>query len=259
MENAMNKKTLRQNRLVNIISRQGMLPIKMLAANLQVSEMTIYRDLKDLKVLPIADNDMVVSLGRSDEGVLKYSLYDALRKANHQKVKIGEYAASLIERNDIIIIDAGSTTAKMLSQIPTTLNLTVLTFNANVLFELRYRKGIRILFCGGTYHPDTEMFESPESIRFINRIRANKVFLSAAGVHKDLGITCENDYEVSTKRAIINSAMERILLVDSGKFDKVRSSYFCGLSVINTVVTDDDLGEAWRKHLQDSGITLHIV
>lgn len=131
--------------------------------------------------------------------------------------------------------------------------------NANVLFELRYKSGIKLLFCGGVFHKDTEMFESPESIQFINRIRANKVFLSAAGIHRKMGITCINPYEVPTKKAIIRSSLQRILLVDSGKFNQVHPAYFCDLDDIQVIITDKSLSKEWQNYILERGITLHLV
>lgn len=248
----MGKENVRRQKLISIIAAQGRLPVKTLSSMLGVSEMTVRRDLEALEGMQ-APNETDTSEGG------EYSLLAALEKSNSQKDKIGKYAASLIQPDDVIIIDTGSTTARMLPYIPSDRNLTVLCYNANVLLELRHRPGIQLLFCGGVFHPNTELFESPEGIQFIERTRANKVFLSAAGVHKDLGVTCANTYEVPTKTAVIKSSGERILLADSGKFGQLRSAYFCELSDVSRVVTDAGLSDAWRSLLEEKGIPVHIV
>lgn len=250
----MNKKMERQEKLLQIIKTQGMLSVKSLASMLTVSEMTVRRDLKDLH----CENGSTDSIQR-DCADGNYSLLAAAQKAYRQKERIGQFAASLIASGDVIIIDTGSTTARMLPHIPSNHNLTVVCYNANVMLELRGRQGIQLFMCGGVYHENTEMFESVESIQFIKRIRANKVFLSAAGVHEQLGITCANNYEVPTKNAIIKSASEKILMADSSKFGQIRSSYFCELSDINTIITDTDLSADWRERILSKGIVLHLV
>lgn len=249
-----NKKLQRQNKLIDIIKKQGRLPIKTLSSMLDVSEMTIRRDLESLTDLTVQ-----ADLTGDEAGNAEYSLIQALEKANAQKDRIGKFAASLIQPDDVIIIDTGSTTARILPHIPTNDNLTVLCYNTNVLLELRNKPGIRILFAGGVYHHNTEMFESPEGIQFIKRTRANKVFLSAAGVHRELGITCANSHEVPTKNAIIRSSSEKILVVDSSKFGQLRSAYFCELSDISMVVTDAGITADWQEYLTAKGIVLHIV
>ena len=248
----MKKKSQRQRELIRIIQSQGLLPVKNLASMLAVSEMTIRRDLDELQDLRA---DPAIDIGRNGD----YSLLQALERSSDQKNRIGQFAASLIEPNDVIIIDTGSTTARMLPYLPADYHLTVVCYNANVLLELRSRADLHLMFCGGVYHPNTEMLESAESIQFINRIRANKLFLSAAGIHKKLGITCANTYEVPTKRAVIQSSLERILLVNSSKFDQIHSAYFCELDEVNTIITDRNLSEEWCQFIRDSGITLYLV
>ena len=250
----MDKKEERHARLIHLLKTEGKLPVRTLANILAVSEMTIRRDLTELKALSGIESDIDSSATNAD-----YNLLTSLQKSYQQKSEIGKLAASLVKPNDFIIVDTGSTTARMLQYLPEDYNLSVLCFNTNILVELRYKTGIKLFFCGGTYHRSTEMFECPESIQFINRMRANKVFLSAAGVHKELGITCEYDYEIPTKRAIIQSSLERILLVDSSKFDQIKPSYFCDLSDINVIVTDRGLSYKWQEHIKEKKIKLFLV
>jgi len=248
------KKEERQRRLVQLIKTEGKLPVRELANILSVTEMTIRRDFEELGTQ--YNPELASDLHAEYQG---YDLLTALQKSNDTKVKIGKMAASLIRPDDIISIDTGSTTARMLPYLPENYNLTVLCYNTNVLFEIRYKDRIQPLFCGGRYHRNTEMFESPEGVQLIERTRINKAFLSAAGMHKKLGITCANDYEVLTKNAVIRSSLERILLVDSSKFNQVRSSYFCDLSDIHTVITDKGIADDWRELMREKGIALTIV
>lgn len=112
---------------------------------------------------------------------------------------------------------------------------------------------------GGYYYPTTQMFHCPESLRFIRSIRINKFFLSAAGVHETLGISCANSHEVATKQALMDSTQEHILVADSSKFGMVRSSYVCDLSEIHTIITDDQLSQPWIDRILAENITLHLV
>lgn len=103
------------------------------------------------------------------------------------------------------------------------------------------------------------MFESPEGISLIKKTRATKVFVSAAGVHENLGVTCSNNYEVLTKQAIINSSLEKILLVDSSKFGVVKSAYFADLDDFDTIITDDGISNEWKEIIHTKGIKLIIA
>lgn len=257
----MDKRVLRQKELIDILSKKGMLPLKTLSSMLGVSEMTIRRDLKALEnYTPLLDPDSADTANkRNKASIVNYNFLDELKKSNEQKERIGAFAASLIKKDDVIIIDTGSTTSHLLPYIPNEYNLTVLGYNTNVLFHLINNTDAKVLFCGGIYHKNTEMCESFEGLQFIERIRANKVFLSAAGIHRALGVTCANDYEIRTKQTVIKSSDEKILLADSSKFDRVRSSYFCDLSDITTIVTDTLLSKEWQDYILSLGIILHLV
>ena len=246
----MNKKESRQLNIMNLIKKNGKLSNKALASMLDVSVMTVRRDLEEL-----SGRTSSVQPAQG-EG---YDFLSAIKLCNEKKDRIGKFAASLIQPNDVIIIDTGSTTVRILPYIPDNYNLTILCYNANVLSDLRYKAGVKLLCCGGVYHPNTELLESPEGISLIERTRAHKLFLSAAGVHETHGITCADSYETPTKRAAIKSAAEIILVADSGKFGLIQSSYFCDLNTMDTVITDSDISEEWRTLLQEQGCELHIV
>ena len=69
------------------------------------------------------------------------------------------------------------------------------------------------------------MFESVEGIGLYGRTRASKMFVSASGVHEKLGMTCAHNYEVVTKKAALESSLQKILVADSSKFGQVRPGY----------------------------------
>ena len=61
------------------------------------------------------------------------------------------------------------------------------------------------------------------------------------------------------KQAILRSACQRILVVDSSKFGVVRSAYFCDLDAIDIVITDEGLSKDWCALLKEKGITVYLV
>lgn len=258
----MKKKEVRLNRLVEILQKKNGATIKELSQIFNVSTMTIRRDLEILK-----ENGVVLNISgaaiyntqRTISNGESYSLSVATTHNVKEKAKIGEFAASLIEDGDSIIIDNGSTMECLAENIGFDNNVTVVTSNLNILNTLCTKPNISIIFGGGYFHPDTFLFESPEGISLIRKTRAKKVFVSAAGVHDKLGITCMNSYEIETKRTIIASGAERILLVDSSKFGVIKPCFYAELSEFHHIITDSDITEDWRKIIENAGIKLTIV
>lgn len=259
----MSKKLERINQLISIIKEKNGASVKELAQMLEVSEMTIRRDLQILNSNHIVNNVYGATIYNPSNTVdnldKNYTLLSAKVKKNTEKVRIGKYAASLIEDNDVIIIDSGSTTEQLAMNISDKVNTTVLCYNYNILSNINDKENIKIIFAGGYFHPDTQMFESPEGISLINNIRASKVFVSAAGIHQTLGVTCANNYEAPTKNAIIASAAEKILISDSSKFSQVKSSYFADLNEFNTIISDTSLTPEWIEYINTLGIKLVLV
>ena len=225
--------------------------------------MTIRRDLEILKSKQIAENIDGISVYNSSQtnnsSKSDYNLSSEHDKHFVQKNAIAEYAAGLIKQGETIILDTGSTTEKIVPFIPKNFHLTILCSNMNILTKLYRRTDIQIILAGGIYHPDTQLFECPEGIEFIQGIRAQKVFLSAAGIHSSLGITCANQYEVPGKQALLSSSMEHILVADSSKFGSVKSAFFANLSDLDVIITDNELPKAWRETILDLGIKLNLV
>jgi len=256
----MGSKSKRLNQIVALLKKNKTMSVKSLANILQVSEMTIRRDLNILE----ADDMIIRSHGKAtykndfDSTSDDYELHSEKIKMNAEKDRIGRFAASLIEPGDVLIIDNGSTTDKLTKYIPD-INITVLCYNFNVLEQLVKKQNVKIIFAGGYFHRKDQMFESPQGISLIENIRATKLFISAHGVHKKLGMTCAHSYEVSTKRAILQSAQTKILVADSSKFGEVRTAYFAQLNEIDAIITDSGITQEWKEYIEDIGIALYVV
>jgi DeoR family deoxyribose operon repressor len=238
----------------------GVSSIRELAGRLEVSEMTIRRDLELLareNVVRLVHAGAV--LVAPEASAPRYSLAEAGARMSEEKRRIGRRAAALIQPEDIVIVDSGSTTECLVQAIPDGLPLTLLCFSLNVLVAAHRNKECRIVFAGGALHENTLMFESPEGAQLIRRYRANKAFLSASGVNDRLGVTCANSYEVETKKAAIASSLERILVADSSKFGRIHPSHFAELGDFSILVTDAGLPAESAAALRVGGIQVLIA
>ncbi len=252
----------RLDRIIDMLKRENGLPIQTIADHLSVSHMTVRRDLETLVNRELVRlihggvllNPEVYATGRDST----YSLIAAGSVNAQKKRAIGVKAASLIEPEDTLIIDSGSTTEWIARYLPETMPLTVLSYALNVVTETARRENCRSVFAGGVLHENLLMFESPEGLEQIRRFRATKAFVSAAGVSGEFGVTCANAYERETKRTVMASAAERILVVDSTKFGVIRPEYFAGLSEFQTVVTDDGVDAGVRRTMKKLGIRLVV-
>ena len=259
----MSNRSERLNRLVAVLKENETMSVRRLSELLDVSEMTIRRDLDTLKSEAIVDRSYgTATYHRNnivENTVSNYELYSAKIQRNEEKDRIGKFAATLIEPGDVIVIDSGSTADKLAKYMPEDMDVTILCYNYNVLSRLINKTLTKLIFPGGYYHSTEQLFESPQAIELIGQIRATKAFIAATGVHEKLGITCANNYEVPTKRTVIQSAQTRILITDSSKFGKVSPAYFAQLSEMDMIITDNQLPDEWKNIIERSEIKLSLV
>ena len=225
--------------------------------------MTIRRDLRELSkdniVTLIPGGAVLKKNSPIDTDEEKYLIQTAESLMLEEKIKISRKAASLVEPNDIIVIDTGSTTENLPKFILENISLTVICYTLNNLFNIYENENWKLVFPGGYFHNNTLMFESPEGIEVIKRIRANKAFISAAGVSEKLGVTCATSYEKETKQAVIESSDTKILLVDSSKFGKIKISHFANLPDFDIIITDTGISKECEEVIKNIGVKLYIV
>ena len=246
--------------IVNSLRLRNVVSIKDLTSRFSVSEMTVRRDLNLLaneNIVELIPGGAVLKMPPDSEKSYFVTNEESVRAI--EKLKIGQKAVSFVEPNDTIILDIGTTTEYIAKLLREDMPITVLVFTFNSLVEIYRKKNCRIIFAGGDFHPDTMAFESPEGIEIIKRTRADKVFVSAAGIHRDLGVTTVYPHELLLKKTILRSTKNRILVADSSKFGQTKSMYFADLSDFQTVITDAEIPDDYARFIRESGIELVIA
>lgn len=257
-----NKQEERLVKILNILKLSNPATVNKLAQLLEVSHMTIRRDIeileKENKVEVFHGGIMLLNRGKGDEWK-EYSLANATTVMCEEKKRIGMKAALLLQDNDSIILDTGSTTEFISRSINPDLSLSIICFTLNALINVSKLKKSKIIFPGGYFHKNTLMFESDEGISIIKKNRASIAFVSASGISLTLGVTCSNGYERETKTAIMNSSLRKVLVADSSKFDVVHSTYFADFIDFDTIITDDGIPQKYRSFCEEKGIRLITV
>jgi DeoR family transcriptional regulator, deoxyribose operon repressor len=256
-------KTERMSVIMQTLQISKASSVQELSRQLKVSHMTVRRDLVSLvegEQVKILHGSVILhpkASARPEESY--YSLIGAGSRCPEEKRRIGQLAASLIEPDDALIIDSGSTTEYLAKYLPEGIPYTVLCWSLNIVSETVRRKNCRTIFCGGVYHENTMMFESPEGRETVRRFRATKAFVSASGANHQFGVTCMNAYERETKKVMIQSSLKKILLVDSSKLGTVRSDYFAEMTDFDEIITDSGISAEYAEIIRGMGKVLRIA
>jgi DeoR family deoxyribose operon repressor len=252
----------RQDRLLDILGKNRFLTIKQLAQSLQVSEMTIRRDvalLEEANKLKTFYGGVSLPVENEMQPANPYRIDTEMIEKTEAKRRIAKKAASLIESHDVILIDTGSTTSFIVDYIPDESDHTVYCYALNVINSVSEKESLKLVVCGGYFHKNTRMFESNEGADLIRKTRINKAFMAARGVTDTVGITTAEPYEINMKKTAMSVADTKILLVDSSKFGKAWYAKYAELKEIDIIITDTDIKEEHKQMILNNGITLYIV
>lgn len=247
----------RKQRLLTFIAQQGFVAIQEMAGFAQVSESTIRRDLANLE----------------DEGVIRRTrggavfisdptpqvLAFAKRQTTHmaEKQAIGKTAADMVVDGETIIV-SGGTTAYELAKLLVGRNLQIVTNSVLIGSLLSNRLDAELVMLGGYLYPRTGITVGPLAQAALGKIRANKVFIGAAGVVSE-GLFDINMSMVEVEREMLARADQVIVLVDRSKFGRRALTFLAELREIDVLVSDSGLAQEHRQMLADAAVELRIA
>ncbi len=260
----MDKKEQRLNYIIEHLKKNNAASIRELSELCNVTMMTIRRDLEILKernIIKFFHGGAVYNpdYKENPEQHIDYLIQKQKMLHKEEKLAIAKSAAALISENETIMLDSGTTIFYLSKEIPNEFSLTTICWSLNIIEVLTKKQKCNMIASGGIYHHETQMFESLQGLDLVKNTRASKAFISAGGVHKDLGVTCPFPYEAETKRAAIKSSMTNILLVDSSKFNKVCTGHLGDITDFDIVITDHNISDEYREFLLEKGVSLIIA
>ncbi|WP_439259029.1 DNA-binding transcriptional repressor DeoR [Lonepinella sp. BR2930] len=237
----MDKKTQsRLEKLEFLIKQMDKLHLRDAANILNVSEMTIRRDLS-------TNTGSVVLLGgyivkdpqKANDN--NYLIFEQETKHIAEKMQVGKLAAELVQDGDVVFFDCGSTVPFIASQINSSIKFTALCCSINSFLVLQEKPHCHVILCGGHYSRHNSFLTPIQLNTELDAICTTKAFISAAGVDVKQGVTCFNVDEAKTKHKAMAKTKQAILVFDHSKVNKVQQAYVGDLAQFDLLVCDQTL------------------
>ena len=246
----------RRNRLTELIRQRGFASLNGLAQELSVSESTVRRDLDFLEESGVAQ--------RTHGGVFytgpspKLAHFDQ-RQALHwdKKRQIAVAASRLIDDNDTVLLDGGSTTYE-LAQLLVGRPLQVVTNSLPVANLFTSSDSADLVLIGGYVHAKTGVSLGPYANQMLAGLNVRRAVLSVAGIN-ERGYFNSNLLLVETERAMMSAADEVIVVADSTKFGRTSLTHLSDLDSIDILVTDHEIDPGWRERLTAAGVNVIVA
>ncbi len=250
--------TDRHQLILDKLNKEGFANVVDLCRELQVSSVTIRKDLQLLE-----DKRL---LFRTHGGATLSNPYATDRPVNEkqqlqsaEKLRIGQAAARLIQPNDSIIIASGTTVQALAVSIQPPGGLTVITSALNVSMELLRHPDIEVIQLGGILRKSSTSVTGPYAQATLTDFFCSKLFLGVDGIDPEFGLTTTNAMEAHVNRQMIAVSQKVVVLTDSTKFGKRGFGRICGLEEVNQIITDRGIPDHFRQHLEGMGIEVTVV
>jgi DeoR family transcriptional regulator, fructose operon transcriptional repressor len=227
------------------------------AGRLGVTTETVRRDLIDLERQGLLRR---VHGGAVPVGPLAYEPAVSARTGYAaEKARIATAALAHLPAGGAVLIDAGSTTARLAERFPADRKLTVYTNTLPIALALIDRPLLTVVVLGGRVRPLTLAGVDDWAVRALGEINVDVAFLGANAISVERGLTTPDPAEAAVKRLMPASARRRILLADHSKVGAVSLCKHADLSDIDLLITDAGLSRAGLDALRAAGLEVELA
>ena len=257
------KQQVRFTAILSALQQTGRVSVDTLSEELEVSVVTIRRDLDVLEQKgflrrthggAVSIEPLFYEPFRRDQ-----SFIAQVERGAEEKRRIGRAAAALITPGETIALTPGTTTTEVIRGLPMNYNITVVTNTVNVAMELSKRKDVYVFVTGGHLHGEWFSLVGSAALKALDNMLINTMFIGADGMDANWGASCFNADEAELNSTMMKLARRRVAVVDSEKLGVVANWRICKTSELNILITDTKAPDSAIEPFQKVGIEVMRV
>ncbi|MCF0132695.1 MAG: DeoR/GlpR transcriptional regulator [Blautia sp.] len=243
----------RRNAILEKLQAEKRVVVSELSILYDVSEETIRRDLDKLEKEGFATKSYGGAVIKED---LSIDLPFNIRKNQNVagKQKMAELAAALVNDGDHLLLDASTTAVFVAKALKDKQRLTIITNSIEIILELSDVSGWNVISTGGALKEGYLAFLGSRTEEAIRSYYVDKAIFSCKALDRHWGVMESQDAFASSKRNMVASSREKILVLDSTKFDQTSYNVAANLRDVSVVVTDVKPSAKWLEHFDSFGI-----
>lgn len=247
----------RQEKILEIIERDGSVKTSQLVEIFDVSLETVRRDFDVLEKQGYLEKVYggAVLKNRESNKTLTYSLRE--KKNVEEKKEVARLAINLIEEGDTIALNASTTNLEIAKLIKERFSqLTVITNSLMIANELAEVIGINLILAGGIYNKSEFAFLGEVTAEMFQNFSVDKVFICVGGISLKRGLTDYLMDEILVERKMIDIAEKIYILADSTKIESNSLIKLSDLKENMVIVTDSKLRDEIKAEYENKGIRI---
>lgn len=245
----------RANAILALLTQEGKLEVALLAEKLNVSQVTIRKDLDNLERRGIIRREHGFAVLRSTDDINGRIAYHY-----EEKKKIAQRAAELVRDGDTILIESGSCCALLAETLAATRkDLTVITNSAFIADHIRGKSNFQVILLGGIYQQDAQVMVGPMVRQCVENFLVGLLFIGTDGYSTKCGFTNRDQMRAQAVRDMARQAERVIVVTESEKFVHHGIVPLNLKHSVTTVITDSQLEDTAREELNHKGISVITV
>ncbi len=245
----------RKQKILELLNRDGSIRVATLSKLFNISEVTIRSDLADMeyKGLLTRVHGGAVS---SYKPYYSMNLNQRLDTNQAEKLVIAKKIAGMIENNDTVIFNAGTTTLLIFRSLPQTLNLNIVTNSIAIALEAAEIPNFNIVLLGGQTNSKYQFTFGSDACAQLKNYHADKLVLSVDGIDMTTGFSTYYDKEAELDRIMLQQANTKIVAADYSKFNRSAFTKIAGIEVADYIATNKDVPEVLKKDIKKKNVVI---
>lgn len=248
----------RHELIMDELIRHGSVQVSDLVEMLDVSAVTVRKDLTDLE----KSDKLYRNHGKAvliNPYINNRSVNEKEKLATDEKHAIGREGARLITRDDSVVIASGTTVHALARNIQPIHKLTVVSASLVVSNILSQQENIDIIQLGGMLRHSSLSVVGEYAADILKDCSFSKLYLGVDGIDFEYGITTTDMREAALNQKMIAAAQKTIVLADSSKFGRRGFARIADIDAVDIIITDAGVSPKIVKHVEDLGIELIIA
>jgi DeoR family fructose operon transcriptional repressor len=250
----------RQQAMAQHIADRGRCSVAELAGRYGVTTETVRRDLSSLEQLGLARRVHGGAVPAGSLRVIESGVADRDRTNAPQKEAIARAALRFLPGpGAAVLVDAGTTTARLAQMLPQQHRLAVVTHAISVAAHLAGRSNIDLHILPGRVREATHAAVGADTVGAISGWRVDVSFLGTNGLTAEHGLSTPDADEAATKRAMVGSGRTVVVLADSSKVGRETTVRFAAVDEVDVLVTDPGIEPSARASLEAAGVQVVLA
>jgi DeoR family fructose operon transcriptional repressor len=250
----------RQQAIADLVGQRGRVSVVDLAHRFDVTTETVRRDLSALERLNLLRRVHGGAVPAGALTMMEIGLQDRDSANTAQKDRIAGAALDLLPASGAtVLLDAGSTTDRLASRLPRDREQTIFTHAVPIAARISSYPHVELHLLPGRVRATTQAAVGTETVEAVSGLRVDIAFMGTNGISVGHGLSTPDRDEAATKRAIVASAQQVVVLADSTKIGLESTVRFAELADVDVLVTDDGISRADRKAFVSAGLDVVIA